>query len=306
MPGYTRRVSTGAPGTRAGSSRWVALVSALRPRQWVKNLLVVAVPLASGQFLERSTILSTLLAFVAFCAASSAVYLTNDILDREADRRHPVKRHRAIPAGLVPIPVAATVAGLLALAACIVPALLGTPGLSLLALAYLCLQAVYVFWAKHQPVLDLASVAAGFVLRAVAGGVASGIPISTWFLTVTAASAMFVVAGKRYSELVTHGHEGGTRHGLREYSEGYLRFVWGVSVGIAVVFYGLWAAELGNGGSAMWARLSVVPFVLLLLRYARDVDAGTAEAPEDLVWGDRVLQALGLIWAAMFALQVLS
>jgi len=117
---------------------------------------------------------------------------------------------------------------------------------------------------------------------------------------------MFVVSGKRYSELVTHGHESGTRQGLKEYSEGYLRFVWSVSVGIAVVFYGLWAAELGNGGSAMWARLSVIPFVLLLLRYARDVDSGTAEAPEDLVWGDRVLQALGVLWAAMFILQVLS
>ncbi len=286
------------------ASRWKALVSALRPRQWIKNLLVVAVPLASGQLLERSTVLSTLLAFVAFCAASSAVYLTNDVLDKESDRRHPVKRNRAIAAGLLPAPAAVGGAVLLALVALGLPVLVGSPQLSLLLVGYLCLQAIYVLWAKHQPVLDLASVAAGFVLRAVAGGVASGIPISTWFLTVTAASAMFVVAGKRYSELVTHGHDSGTRHGLKEYSEGYLRFVWGVSVGIAVVFYGLWAAELGNGGSAMWARLSVVPFVLVLLRYARDVDAGTAEAPEDLVWGDRVLQVLGLAWALMFALQV--
>ena len=150
--------------------------------------------------------------------------------------------------------------------------------------------------------LDLACVAAGFVLRAVAGGVAVGIPTSTWFLTVTAASAMFVVSGKRYSELVSQGVSG-TRSGLKSYSEGYLRFVWGVSVGIAVVFYTLWAAELGSGGSAMWARLSVIPFVLLLLRYARDVDTGSAESPEDLVWRDRVLQVLAGVWALMFVLQ---
>lgn len=276
----------------------------MRPRQWVKNLLVIAVPLASGRLPEPHVIAKTALAFAALCAASAAVYLTNDILDRAADARHPVKRNRPIAAGVVPIPMAAGAALVLALGAVLIPGLLGSQDLSLLVLAYLVLQAFYVSWAKHQPVLDLACVAGGFVLRAVAGGVASGIPVSTWFLTVTAASAMFVVSGKRYSELVTHGHETGTRPGLREYSEGYLRFVWGVSVGIAVVFYGLWAAELGNGGSAMWARLSVIPFVLLLLRYARDIDSGSAEAPEDLVWGDRVLQALGVIWAGMFMLQV--
>lgn len=282
------------------------LLSAMRPKQWVKNLLVAAVPLAAGKLLDPSILASTVLAFVAMCAAASAVYLTNDILDREADRNHPKKSSRPIAAGTVSVPFAAVTAVILATTAVIVPAILGSPQLSLLILAYLVLQAFYVFWAKHQPVLDLACVAAGFVLRAVAGGVAADISISTWFLTVTAAVAMFVVSGKRYSELVTHGHDSGTRQGLREYSEGYLRFVWGVSVGIAVVYYGLWAAELGNGGSAMWARLSVIPFVLLLLRYARDVDAGTAEAPEDLVWGDRVLQVLGLLWMLTFVLQVLS
>ncbi len=282
------------------------LLTAMRPKQWIKNLLVVAVPLAAGQLLNPEIMARTALAFVAMCAAASAVYLTNDILDREADRNHPKKQYRPIAAGTVSVPTAATTAGILALVAVCVPALLGSAALSLLILVYLVLQATYVFWAKHQPVLDLACVASGFVLRAVAGGVAAELSISVWFLTVTAAAAMFVVSGKRYSELVTHGHESGTRQGLKEYSEGYLRFVWGVSVGIAVVFYGLWAAELGDGGSAMWARLSVIPFVLLLLRYARDVDAGTAEAPEDLVWGDRVLQALGVLWAAMFILQVLS
>ena len=282
------------------------LLTAMRPRQWIKNLLVVAVPLAAGQLLNPEIVARTALAFFAMCAAASAVYLTNDILDREADRNHPKKQYRPIAAGSVSVPTAATTALILAVVAVTVPAVLGSAALSLLILGYLVLQATYVFWAKHQPVLDLACVASGFVLRAVAGGVAAELSISVWFLTVTAAAAMFVVSGKRYSELVTHGHESGTRQGLKEYSEGYLRFVWGVSVGVAAVIYGLWAAELGDGGSAMWARLSVIPFVLLLLRYARDVDAGTAEAPEDLVWGDRVLQALGVLWAAMFILQVVS
>jgi decaprenyl-phosphate phosphoribosyltransferase len=264
--------------------------------------LVIAVPLASGQLFSLSVIGRTLLAFVSMVLASSAVYLINDVLDRDADRRHPTKRHRPIAAGQVPVQTAIITAAALAFFALLLPALFGSPNLDYLILAYLILQLIYVFWAKHQPVLDLASVAAGFVLRAVAGGVAVGIPTSTWFLTVTAASAMFVVSGKRYSEFVSQGVSG-TRSGLSAYSEGYLRFVWGVSVGVAVVFYTLWAAELSADGSALWARLSVVPFVLLLLRYARDVDTGRAEAPEDLVWRDHTLQALVGVWGFMFVMQ---
>lgn len=282
------------------------LLSSMRPKQWVKNLLVVGVPLAAGELLNPDVFARTVLAFVAMCSAASAVYLVNDVLDRKTDRLHPVKRSRPIASGRVSARAALVTALFLVSGALLLPALVGSGELSSLILVYLVLQAAYVLWTKHQPVLDLASVAAGFVLRAVAGGVAGQIPISVWFLSVTAASAMFVVAGKRYSELVTHGHEGGTRQGLREYSEGYLRFVWSVSMGVAVVFYGLWAAELGGGGSAMWARLSVIPFVLLLLRYARDVDAGVAEAPEELVWGDRVLQALAVVWSVTFVLQVVT
>lgn len=294
------------PAQAVRSPVWICLIKAMRPRQWIKNLLVLAVPLASGDFLQPSVIARTVLAFLAMCAAASAVYLSNDVLDRDADRRHPKKSQRPIAAGLVPVPLAVTTAVLCAAASVLVPAALGAASLALLVLGYLVLQTVYVFWAKHQPVLDLAFVASGFVLRAVAGGVANDISISIWFLTVTAASAMFVVSGKRYSELVSHGHDAGTREGLKAYSEGYLRFVWGVSVGIAVVYYGLWAAELSQDGGGVWARLSVVPFFLLLLRYARDIDTGAAEAPEDLVLGDRVLQALGALWAVLFVLQVVT
>lgn len=280
-----------------------AFIAALRPRQWIKNLLVFAVPLASGSLLDPGVLAKSAVAFVAMCLAASGVYIANDILDREADRNHPVKSGRPIASGRVSVGLAAATAGLLVMAALVLSATLGSVSLMWLIVGYLALQALYLTWAKHQPVLDLACIAAGFVIRAIAGGVAVGIPTSVWFITVTASTAMFVVAGKRYSELVTQGLTG-TRQGLREYSEGYLRFVWGVSVGIAVVFYGLWAAELSSGGSGFWARVSVVPFVLILLRYARDVDAGTAEAPEDIVFKDRVLQILGLLWVAVFAMQV--
>jgi decaprenyl-phosphate phosphoribosyltransferase len=286
-------------GPRQGAA---ALLEAMRPRQWVKNLLVVAVPVASGSFLDATVVAKTAVAFVVMCAAASAVYLVNDVLDVESDRQHPVKSSRPIAAGRLNVRTALITALVLAAAAIEVAVLLGSPALMWLVVLYLLLQAVYVLWAKHQPVLDLAAVAAGFVIRAVAGGAAVGLTTSVWFVTVTASTAMFVVAGKRYSELVTQG-AGGTRRGLKEYSAGYLRFVWGVSVGVAVVFYGLWAAELGGGDYGFWARMSVVPFVLILLRYARDIDAGIAEAPEHVLFTDRALQAMGLLWAVMFVLQ---
>ena len=141
------------------------LLSAMRPKQWVKNLLATAVPLASGRLLEADVVAMTVLAFVVLCMASAAVYLTNDILDREADARHPRKRTRAIAAGVVPVPLAALTALGLATVAVLLPLLLGSAQLSLLVIGYLLLQAFYVFWAKHQPVLDLACVAAGFVLQ---------------------------------------------------------------------------------------------------------------------------------------------
>ncbi|HPQ84577.1 MAG TPA: decaprenyl-phosphate phosphoribosyltransferase [Actinomycetota bacterium] len=287
---------------RKGSDLRPLLVS-MRPRQWIKNLLVVAVPLASGTFLEQGVVGKIIVAFVSMCLAASSVYLVNDVLDRDSDRKHPSKSQRPIASGELPVRTALIAAAVLAVGGLAVAGLLASTDLMWLVAGYLGLQAIYVAWAKHQPVLDLASVAAGFVIRAIAGGVAVGIPTSTWFMTVTAATAFFVVSGKRYSELVTQGVSG-TRQGLKDYSEGYLRFAWGVSVGIAVVFYGLWAAELSSGDSGFWGRVSVVPFVLILLRYARDIDAGLAEAPEEMLFRDRVLQILGIVWVAMFALQV--
>jgi len=257
--------------TAAGTSSTVAgLLSAMRPRQWVKNLLVVAVPLASGRLLEPGIIADTFLALVVMCAASAAVYLTNDILDREADRLHPVKRERAIAAGVVPVPLACVVAGLLAAVAVLLPVGLGSSALSLLVLSYLILQVVYVFWAKHQPVLDLACVAAGFVLRAVAGGVASAIPISTWFLTVTAATALFLGFGKRRHELVLlEGRAAEHRKILDEYSPYFLDQMISVVTASTVVAYCLYtlSPEVANKLHVKHLYLTV-PFVLYgIFRY---------------------------------------
>jgi decaprenyl-phosphate phosphoribosyltransferase len=287
-----------------GSRPW-AVVRALRPRQWVKNGLVLAAPLAAGKILDPHVLRATAVAFVLFCLAASAVYLVNDTIDVEEDRRHPTKRFRPIAAGLVPRSLAVALAVVLAAVALTAAVWLTRPALAWVLGSYIVIQLAYCTFLKNQPVIDLAVVASGFLLRGVAGGVAAGLPLSQWFLLVAAFGSLFMVAGKRYSELVVVGDAAATRKTLKEYSASYLRFVWSLSAAIACMAYSLWAFEMiKRSGSVPWATISIAPFVLAILRYAVDIDKGSAGAPEEIVLRDRVLLGLGVIWAVTVALGV--
>jgi decaprenyl-phosphate phosphoribosyltransferase len=293
--------ATAAPGRGAVAG----LVRAVRPRQWVKNVLVVAAPTAAGELGDPDVLSATVLALVAFCLAASAVYLVNDTADRDADRLHPTKRLRPIASGVLPVPVALTAAVVLALAAVGV-GWLADPQLALLVAAYLVVQLLYAVWLKHEPVLDISIVAAGFLMRAVAGGIAADLPLSQWFLLVSGFGSLFIVAGKRYSELHTLGSEAGTRRSLVRYTDTYLRFVWSTAAGATVISYSLWAFEQAPDSGVPWHTISIAPFLMVLLRYAVDVDAGTAAEPEDIVFRDRVLQLLALVWLVTACLGVLA
>lgn len=278
-----------------------ALVRAVRPRQWVKNVLVVAGPLAAGTLLERSALAAVAVAFVTFCLVSSGIYLVNDVLDREADRLHPVKRLRPIASGALPVRAAVVVGVCLLVAAVGGALLLGYPDLAIVLGVYAALQLAYCLWLKHQAVIDLAIVSSGFLLRAVAGGVAAGVSLSPWFLLVSSFGSLFMVAGKRYSEVHLVGEgQAQTRRTLEVYSASYLRFVWSIAGGVTITAYSLWAFGLEREHTLL-PQLSIVPFVLGLLRYAVDVDRGAAGEPESIVLGDRTLQVLGVAWLAVFA-----
>ncbi|GAA4759036.1 decaprenyl-phosphate phosphoribosyltransferase [Nocardioides endophyticus] len=282
-----------------------AVVRSMRPRQWVKNVLVVAAPVAAGDIGEPGVLGATVVAFVSFCLASSAVYLVNDCVDREADRVHPRKRLRPIAAGELSVGAAVAVAvALAALAAALAYA--ATWQLLVLVIAYLAVQLLYSTWLKHEPVIDLMLVAAGFLMRAVAGGLAASLEISDWFLLVAGFGSLFMVAGKRYSELHTLGSEAGTRRSLVRYTASYLRFVWSTAAGVTIAGYSLWAFSNPTSGSLPWLALSIIPFVGALLRYAVDIDAGTASEPEDIVWRDRVLQGIGVVWLVVLTLGILD
>lgn len=277
------------------------LLREARPKQWVKNVLLLAAPGAAGVLTQGDALVPVLLGILAFCLTASGVYYVNDLVDVDADRAHPVKRGRPIAAGIVPVPLATAVGGLLFVAGVAVAALVSLQFLLVL-LIYVAVTTSYSFRFKHVPVVDLVMVSAGFLLRAVAGGVAADVPLSPLFLLVAAFGSLFMVAGKRHGEFMEMGAErAATRASLSAYSDAYLRYVWSIASAITMLGYSLWAFQLSQDRpSPIWYELSVAPFVVALLRYAYLVEGGRGGEPEELVLSDRQLQLFGLLWAVLF------
>lgn len=286
-----------APTLRSAAK---GLLVAARPRQWLKNLLVFAVPAAAGSLARPGVFADALLAFVVFTLAAAGTYLLNDVADRDADALHPHKRHRPIASGAVPVRLATGAGALSLLAAISLAGTVGTTALALVAAAYVATTAVYTLWAKHEPLLDVLTVASGFVLRAGAGAAATGIAVSEWFLIVVSFGAFYVVVSKRHAELVSAGTDR-SRPALGSYSLELLREMRFTSAAVTMVAYALWAfgrADAVDGGVLF--QLSVLPFVVAMYRYAMDVDRGLGEEPEEIVFRDRVLQVVCGAWAAVF------
>lgn len=276
-----------------------AVVRLLRPRQWVKNLLVFAAPAAAGVLDQAEHMGRTTVLFVAFCLAASGTYCINDAADAAADRSHPRKRFRPVAAGEITV-TAARALGVALLAAGIGVAALtgGWPTAGIVAL-YVTITTAYTLWLKHEAVLDIVVVASGFVVRAVAGVVGTDLPLSDWYLIVASFGSLFLVAGKRSTELNLGAGAAEHRRSLVSYSPGFLLFVRSVSAGIALLAYCLWAferAELADGGFP-WFQLSIVPFTTAMLRYALVHSMEEHAGPEDIVLGDRTLLAIGAVWA---------
>jgi len=282
------------------------LVKTARPRQWSKNLLVFAAPGAAGVLTHGDDVARAAAACLLFCVASSGAYFLNDALDVVADRGHPIKQRRPIAAGTVNVGLAKVLSVVLLTISVVGAFLLADWPLALVLGIYVALQPLYSLWLKHLVVIDLAAVASGFLLRAIAGGVAVDVPISKWFLVVASFGSLFMVAGKRQAEHLDLGDERGDhRSTLSIYSADYLRYVRSVSSSVAIAAYCLWAFEnAGPAANPIWFQLSIVPFVLAILRYALLLDTGAGGAPEEIVLQDQPLQVLGLLWVLTFAVGV--
>ncbi|WP_374210552.1 decaprenyl-phosphate phosphoribosyltransferase [Dermatobacter hominis] len=273
------------------------LIKACRPKQWAKNVLVFVAPAAAGVLTEPYYLRLTIAGFVSFCLVSSATYLLNDTLDVESDRRHPTKCRRPIASGVVPIPLALVTAAVLAVAGCVLSIFISWQLLAVVA-GYAVLTTCYSAFLKQVAILDLVILSAGFILRLLGGAYAAGVEVSEWFLLVSLFGSMFIASAKRYAEKRELGDRAAElRPTLGEYSYEFLALVRTAAVAAVTMSYCLWAVErakLHGGEATPWIQLSIIPFVIAILRYALLVDQGHGSAPEEVFAEDRMMQVMGV------------
>jgi len=283
-----------------------ALLRESRPKQWIKNVLVFAAPGAAGVLDEGDNLLLAVLAFASFCFAASGIYIWNDLLDVDADRRHPTKRNRPIASGELSIGAARLAGTAFPIIALALAAATGRWQTGAVVATYIVITIAYTLRLKHVPVVDLVTVASGFVLRAAAGAVAVDVPMSRWFVLCITFGSLFIVVGKRYAELNEVGNEAGTRSTLETYSVGYLRILLSMSLAGVLISYCVWALETSSAANSAWPlyELSIVPMLMALMRYLLVLEEGGGAAPEEVFSSDRLLQLLGLCWVIVYGLAV--
>jgi decaprenyl-phosphate phosphoribosyltransferase len=288
----------------AARGRVHAVLATARPRQWLKNLLVIAAPAAAGALGHDDVPVRVCLACAAFCMLASGIYAVNDVRDVDEDRLHPRKRRRPVAAGEIS-PRVALVTGVGSILAGLLLSTAIAPLLGVVALGYVALTISYTLVWRHVVGLDIVAIAGGFILRAVAGGVAAPVTLSRWFLLVITFAAILVAAGKRHAELRRVGPRPlSARRVLHAYRPSVLRAIIASAGAGAFVAYCVWAFELPAVRGVPWRPLTIVPFAIALGRYAVLVRAGDGEAPEDLLLGDRWLRALSLAWLVLFVVSV--
>lgn len=298
----TATVTTSTRGTARQMGLTRALVRTARPRQWIKNALVLAAPLAAEVLSERAVAARVAVAFVALCVAASGTYFVNDVTDYAADRVHPTKRLRPVAAGAISVRLALTVGILLLVSALAISATLGPAFVGVVAL-YIALTVAYSTCLKMIPVVDIAAVATGFLLRAIAGAVAAQVAVSASFLLVASFAALFIVVGKRHGEQLALP-QGATPHRatLSAYTPEFTSQLVSASLTATLVSYAAWAfsLDLGEGGLP-WVALSVLPFTVGMLRATQLVVRGDGADPEQMLFDPGLIIAGAAVGALLVA-----
>jgi decaprenyl-phosphate phosphoribosyltransferase len=301
-------------------SSLTAHIKALRPRQWTKNLVTFAAPLFAFEISSKS-LTGAILAFCLFCAASSSFYLLNDIVDVKSDRQHPVKCRRPIASGMVTVPTAIAMAVVL-LTSALTLGWRDSPSLGLTILSYALLQVAYNLRLKHTVILDVIAIACGFVLRAIAGGAATGITLSSWFLLCTGMLALFLGIEKRKAELRLSEIKGKkSRAVLYRYTLPLLNRMESVVTNGTILSYALWSSgPIVHGATTSWMMLTL-PFVLYgifryqllsdpqeIARHSTQVEqGGQTERPEEVLLADKPILLTVFAWfATAFAVLLLK
>lgn len=299
----------------------LSIVRLFRPRQWVKNLAVFAAITFAGKLFDVSVFTQVLIAFVSFSTLSSAIYIINDISDREKDRLHPKKRYRPLARGDISIPTALILAFFLAVGSFWAAAFV-TPAFLILATVYFVLQISYSFFLKHIAIVDILALAAGYILRVYAGEFASGYHISVWLLLTTISLSLFLAVGKRRSELTlvaryTTSGIAATRKSLSHYSERLLDVYTSIFATSTFISYTLFTFLEDPRGITLslnvflpdffstfiqrkWLMLTIVPVVYGIMRYMQDIyEKEEGESPEKVLFSDIQLLATVVLWMVL-------
>jgi decaprenyl-phosphate phosphoribosyltransferase len=291
-----------APARPARRFGWpVAVLRTARPRQWPKNLLVFAAPLAAGTLGRRDGLVYALVAAVAFGYASMAVYFVNDVADAERDRSHPRKRFRPVAAGDLPKSHAVALGVVCAVIGLMAGVLIREPLLVAAVGGYLTLSFLYSLVLKHIPVVELIFVASGFLLRVLGGAAATHVPPSGWFLLVCSLGAFGVAIAKRYTELSGSVLEAiKHRPVMRWYRPEALRVSQLVVGALMIAAYLAWAAG-ERPGARTWHLLSALPLAAALARFAVLTGRRSSAPVEDLLTRDGLMLTCELAWLALFS-----
>ena len=270
---------------------------AIRPKQWIKNALVLSAPLAAGTFFQLEIFRKSLGSFFIFSGAAACIYLVNDFFDREIDAQHPEKSFRPIASGALPVGLGLTVSVVLASFSTIF-AFVFSPQAGLIISTYLTLNILYSLHVKRIVVLELLFVASGFALRAALGAVATDTELTVLFLFVISCFAIFLAGCKRHSELISHGVSL-QRHVLGRYSSLSLRNVMITSSSSGILGYLAWLVQ-SNDTNLFFAVISLVPLVLGTFRFFILASAGDAEDPTAQIIADPHLRFLAIMWVSSF------
>lgn len=267
----------------------------LRPVQWLKNLMLLFPPFLGGYFIHEGLYQSIVLPFLAFCLASSASYIVNDVADCKADRGHPQKRYRPLPSGEITVNSALCLACILLLAALFLAETVSALFLVYISV-YLVVTVLYSLWFKNFPVVDLFCIAAGFILRLLAGGEAFGVTISEWLFLTVFLLALFLSTGKRHSEKMSLGsHASQHRKVLSAYPAGFLDGLLFMSGSAVLVTYSMYVISRHSS-----LLLYTVPLCCFgLLRYILRVKSGRGGDPTESLTRDLPLLLVGMTWAVL-------
>jgi len=272
---------------------------ALRPKQWVKNVLIFVAPFAAGKiFIPEFK--NALMGFCAFSIVASLGYILNDLNDIEIDRSHPKKRSRPFASRALGFSSGVFLVFLLTIVLLIIIKPLPT-SFKLILGTYLINSMIYTKMLKKIPVLEMFSVAFGFVLRLISGALVMDLMISEWFLIVGGFGALFLVSAKRLAELKQDGIIE-VRHVVSSYTKDFLVSCINISLGICITAYCFWAFAQSPG--AVWYQFSVIPFVIALFRYRWMCEGTAVEAPEDALFSDRQLLTLGFFSLSLLAIAI--